>query len=214
MAGVPHTTPERRAPRRRLRPRPAGDRKIFFRHWLKNPLGIGAVLPSGDRVARGMAREIDLARPGTVLELGGGTGGVTQGLIAAGCPVDRLAAIEREPDLARYLERRFPGLRVICGDACDVASLLDDAGIDRLAAVLSSLPIKWFPRRAQRAVLEGCFARLGAGGRFVQLTNSLASPLPAAELGLEGEEVQRIWAHFLPVQIWRYRRRAAEIGQC
>jgi phosphatidylethanolamine/phosphatidyl-N-methylethanolamine N-methyltransferase len=149
-----------------------------------------------------------------VLELGGGTGGVTRGLIDAGCPIERLAVIEREPDLARYLERRFQGLHVICGDACDSAALLADAGVERLAAVVSSLPIKWFPRRAQRAVLEGCFARLGPDGSFIQLTNALASPLPAAELDLEGEEVLRIWAHFLPVQIWRYRRRATDTGRC
>jgi len=161
-----------------------------------------------------MARAIDLTRPGTVLELGGGTGGVTRGLIDAGCPIERLAVIEREPDLARYLERRFQALRVICGDACDCATLLADAGIEQLAAVVSSLPIKWFSRAAQRAVLEGCFERLGRGGSFVQLTNSLTSPLRAAELGLDGEEVLRIWAHFLPVQIWRYRLRPTEIGRC
>jgi phosphatidylethanolamine/phosphatidyl-N-methylethanolamine N-methyltransferase len=75
--------------------------------------------------------------------------------------------------------------------------------------VVSSLPIKWFPLAAQRAVLDACFARLGPGGAFVQLTNALASPVAAAELGLAGEEVTRIWAHFLPVQIWRYWRIAA-----
>jgi len=208
MPGVPLSTPERGAPRQRSADH-WNDRQIFFRHWLKNPLGIAALLPSGDKVARGMAREIDLARPGAVLELGGGTGGVTRGLFDAGCPVDRLVVIEREPDLARHLERRFPGLRVICGDACEMARLLKAAGIDRLAGVASSLPIKWFPLGAQRAILDASFALLGPGGSFVQLTNALASPLPAAELGLESEEVLRIWAHFLPVQIWRYRRVAA-----
>jgi phospholipid N-methyltransferase len=64
-------------------------------------------------------------------------------------------------------------------------------------------------------VLDPCFARLGPGGSFVQLTNALASPIAAAELGLAGEEVMRIWAHFLPVQIWRYRRQPeAAIGRC
>ena len=190
-----------------------GDREIFFRHWLRNPLGIGAPLPSGGRVALGMARELELDRPGVVLELGGGTGGVTRGLIAAGCPIERLCVIEREADLARRLERRFPGLRVICGDACDSGALLAAAGIERLATVVSSLPIKWFPRAAQRAILDACFARLGEGGAFVQLTNALVSPIPSAELGLAGEEVMRIWAHFLPVQIWRYRLPRAG-GRC
>jgi phosphatidylethanolamine/phosphatidyl-N-methylethanolamine N-methyltransferase len=162
-----------------------------------------------------MARELSLSRPGAVLELGGGTGGVTRGLIAAGCPIERLVVIEREPDLAGYLARRFTGLRVICGDACDTGTLLAGAGIDALATVVSSLPIKWFPRPAQRAILDACFAHLGPGGAFVQLTNALASPIPAEEFGLAGEEVLRIWAHFLPVQIWRYRRDpAAANGRC
>ncbi|HEX9490093.1 MAG TPA: phosphoethanolamine methyltransferase [Stellaceae bacterium] len=194
-----------------LRPRRAtapGDRETFFRHWLRDPLGIGAAVPSGRRVAQAMACEVELARPGVVLELGGGTGSVTCGLLAAGCPADRLVVIEREPALADHLCRRCPGVRVICGDACNAETLLADEGIAMLATVVSSLPIKWFPRSAQRALLEACFARLGADGAFVQLTNALASPLAAAELGLAGEEVTRIWAHFLPTQIWRYRRSA------
>lgn len=188
--------------------KPLNDRQIFFRHWLRDPLGIGAALPSGSKVAQAMAREIALDRPGAVLELGGGTGGVTRGLLAAGCPAGRLVVIEREPELANYLERRFPGVHVICGDACDTGRLLAGAGIDRLATVISSLPIKWFPREAQRAILDACFSRLG-GGAVIQLTNALASPVPAQELGLEGREVTRIWAHFLPTQIWRYRQATA-----
>lgn len=212
---VPDALP--RAPeaaKRGRRAAPPGDRHIFFRHWLRRPLAIGAVLPSGNRVARAMARELSLERHGAVLELGGGTGALTRGLIAAGCPIDRLVVVEREAELADYLAWRFAGLRVVCGDACDADALLAAAGIDKLATVVSSLPIKWFPRAAQRAVLDGCFARLGPGGHFVQLTNALASPIPAAELGLAGEEVARIWAHFLPVQIWRYRRHPAADGPC
>jgi phosphatidylethanolamine/phosphatidyl-N-methylethanolamine N-methyltransferase len=175
---------------------------------LRDPLGIGAALPSGDRVARAMACEVALDRPGAVLELGSGTGAVTRALLAAGCPVERLVAIEREPEFASYLARRFPGIRVVAGDACDAEALLQHAGVDRLATVVSSLPVKWFPRPAQRALVDACFRRLGSGV-FVQLTNALASPLPVRELGLHGEEVARIWAHFLPTQVWRYRRRDA-----
>ena len=207
---MPHVQPpvlDAHPARRGRRPAAAaGDREIFFRHWLRNPLGIGALLPSGAKVARGMARELSLDRPGAVLELGGGTGSVTRGLLEAGCPRERLVVIEREPDLARYLERRFAGLKVICGDACDTGALLQAAGIEHLATVVSSLPIKWFPLDAQRALLDACFSRLGPGGSFVQLTNALASPIPAGAFGLAGEEVVRIWAHFLPTQIWRYRR--------
>jgi phosphatidylethanolamine/phosphatidyl-N-methylethanolamine N-methyltransferase len=206
--------PDAAAARQRLTKR-TGDRQIFFRHWLKNPLGIGAAWPSGSRVARGMSREIALDAPGAVLELGGGTGSLTRGLLAAGCPEDRLVVIEREPDLARFLQQELPRVKVLCGDACDAGKLLDAAGVTQLTTVVSSLPIKWFPRPAQRAVLDACFARLRPGGAFIQLTNALASPIPAGELGLVGREVERIWAHFLPVQIWRYQRPGeAESGRC
>jgi len=202
MRDTRRPAPEHAAPRARA----SGDRHIFLRHWLRDPLGIGAAQPSGDKVARAMAREIALERPGAVRELGGGTGGVTRGLVTAGCPVERIVIIEREPEFADYLEQRFHGVRVICGDVCDADALLRRAGIDHLSTVISSLPVKWFPRPAKCALLDACFARLGSGA-FVQLTNALTSPLPAAELGLSGEEVARIWAHFLPTQVWRYRRR-------
>ena len=184
----------------------AGERAVFFRHWLRRPLGIGAVLPSSATVAAAMAGELNLSRPGIVLELGGGTGSLTHGLLASGCPPERLISIEREPALAALLRRRFPAIRVIEGDAVALRQLLDANGARRLAGVVSSLPIKWFPLAHQRAVVDACFDRLGEGGPFLQLTNALVSPLPMKRLGLEGRQFARVWTHLPPVQIWRYGR--------
>jgi phospholipid N-methyltransferase len=77
-------------------------------------------------------------------------------------------------------------------------------GVGQLSAVVSSLPIKWFPRDAQRAVLRPCFARLGLDGRFLQLTNAFSSPLPIEQLGLDGREAARVWRNLPPAQIWSY----------
>jgi phospholipid N-methyltransferase len=51
--------------------------------WLQKPLRIAAANPSGVRLADAVARCIDLARPGPVLELGAGTGSLTPGLVRA-----------------------------------------------------------------------------------------------------------------------------------
>lgn len=185
------------------------EKSLFFRHWLRNPLGIGAVLPSGAPVGRAMAREIALDRSGAILELGGGTGGLTRGLLGAGIPAERLVIVEREPDLAAALRGRFPMLRVIEADARGIRTVLARLEGGRLAAVVSSLPIKWFPLPAQRAILESCLDALGAGGPFLQMTNALTSPVPIERLGIVGEEVARIWGHLPPVQIWRYWRPAS-----
>jgi phosphatidylethanolamine/phosphatidyl-N-methylethanolamine N-methyltransferase len=192
------------------RPNPRGaDGALFFRHWLRHPLGIGAILPSSNAVARAMASDVPFSRGGAVLELGGGTGVVTRSLIEAGCPPERLIVVEREPALAEILRRRFAAARVIEGDACAIGGLLAERGVTRLAAVVSSLPIKWFPLASQRAVVEPCFDLLGEDGMFLQLTNALVSPLAMRSLGLDGTEVARVWSQFPPVQIWRYQRRVA-----
>ena len=116
------------------------DGITFLARWLRRPLGIGAALPSGRMVGRGLARRVQLERPGMVLELGGGTGSVALAIIGAGCPADRLVVVEREPQLASILARRFPGVRVLQGDACELRPLLRREGIGQLATVVSSVP--------------------------------------------------------------------------
>jgi phosphatidylethanolamine/phosphatidyl-N-methylethanolamine N-methyltransferase len=186
----------------------SGDAALFFGLWLQKPLQIAAVTPSSKRLASVMARLVDLSRPGPVLELGAGTGSLTRGLLRAGCPADRLIALEREPSLAATLRRSFPGITTIVGDATALAEHFAHHRIDRLCAVVSSLPIKWFPVEAQREVVEPCLTRLGSDGRFLQMTNAFASPIAIKSLGLAGARVRYVWRNLPPAQIWAYSRPA------
>jgi phosphatidylethanolamine/phosphatidyl-N-methylethanolamine N-methyltransferase len=181
-----------------------GDYALFFGLWLQKPLQIAAVTPSGKRLAHVMAELVDLDRPGPVLELGAGTGGITRGLLETGCPRDRLIALEREPSLAAALQRSFPGIATIIGDATALAEHFARLGIDRLCAVVSSLPIKWFPVAAQRAIVEPCLALLGSGGVILQMTNAFASPIAIEPLGIAGERVAHVWRNLPPAQVWAY----------
>ncbi|MGH7075078.1 MAG: class I SAM-dependent methyltransferase [Stellaceae bacterium] len=182
----------------------AEGRPIFLSHWLRHPLGMGAALPSGPGVARALARQMQLDRPGTVLELGAGTGTITGGLLAAGCPPERLFLIESEPRLVAHLEVHYPGIKSIAGDARQIDQLLAENGIDRLATVISSLPVKWFGLEDQRMVVMPCLKRLGPGGFFVQITNAPSSPIDHRALRINAARVDAVWFHFLPVQVWRY----------
>ena len=124
--------------------------------------------------------------------------------VEAGWPPERIVAYEREARLVEILRREVAGIRAVIGDATDLETQLTRLRVERLSAVVSSLPIKWFPREAQRAVLRPCFARLGPGGRFLQLTNAFSSPLPIEALGLDGREAARVWRNVPPAQIWAY----------
>ena len=180
---------------------------LFFRHWLRHPLEIGAFLPSSAAVGRAMAKAVALDRPGMILELGGGTGAVTASLLEAGCSPERLIVVEREAAMVAMLRRRFKRLQIVEADACAIGAILSERGVTDLAAIVSSLPIKWFPIAGQRAVIEPCLALAGKGGSFVQLTNALVSPVAMTALDLDGGEIARVWSQFPPVQIWRYQRR-------
>jgi phospholipid N-methyltransferase len=97
-------------------------------------------------------------------------------------------------------------MRVIQGDATRIDENCVGPG-ERLAAVVSSLPIKWFPLEAQRAIVNPCIELLGPGGRFLQMTNAFSSPLPMEALGIAGQEICRVWLNLLPAQIWAYSRK-------
>jgi phosphatidylethanolamine/phosphatidyl-N-methylethanolamine N-methyltransferase len=190
--------------------RMSGDAALFFGLWLQKPLQIAAITPSSARLASVMAELVDFTRPGSVLELGAGTGSLTRGLLRAGCPAERLIALEREPTLAATLRRSFPGIATITGDATALADHFVENGVEQLCAVVSSLPIKWFSVKAQREVLEPCLTRLGSGGRFLQMTNAFSSPVAIGALGVSGARVAHVWRNLPPAQIWAYSARESE----
>jgi phospholipid N-methyltransferase len=84
--------------------------------------------------------------------------------------------------------------------------------VERLASVVSSLPIKWFSVEAQHAVVRSCLDLLGLGGRFLQLTNAFTSPVAVERLGIAGREVGRVWLNLLPAQIWAYSKHPESPG--
>lgn len=185
---------------------PSNGNALFFRAWLRAPLGIASLVPSSPATGRTFARLVDTTREGDILELGGGTGAIGQALLEGGIPPHRLIMVEREPDLADHLRHRFPTLRVLQGDATEIGSLLASLDVRRLSAVVSSLPIVWFPLQAQADIIDPCLYLLGEGGPFLQMTNRPVSPLPMKKLDLRGERAATIWRNLPPSFIWRYWR--------
>ncbi len=102
----------------------------FLRLWLQRPVRLGAVMPSSRSLAVAMASDVDPDTPGAVVELGGGTGNITAALLEAGIAARDIVVIEREPSLCRVIAKRFPQIRVICGDAMKMRSLLRQARDD------------------------------------------------------------------------------------
>lgn len=199
---LPQATPEQA-----WRPSLA-DELRFVLTWFERPLVTGALSPSGRALARVMAAYVDPAAPGNVLELGPGTGPVTAALLAHGVSPERLTLLEFNPDFAMLLERRFPGVTVIRGDAYAARTLLPPQSPVSFAAVVSSLPLLTRPPHERSRLIGDCLTLSAPGAPFIQFTYGLASPVPVEDIpGLTATVSPRIWWNFPPAQVWVYRRR-------
>ena len=125
-----------------------------------------------------MAAAIGSPSKGLVVELGPGTGPVTQSLIETGVAPERLVLVEYDPGFCRMLERRFDGVRLIQGDAYDLPRTLASFAGQPIAAVVSSLPLLNQPPPRRTKLIADAFALMGLGGVFVQFTYGLQSPIP------------------------------------
>jgi phosphatidylethanolamine/phosphatidyl-N-methylethanolamine N-methyltransferase len=146
------------------------DTTLFLQEWFANPQRTGAVVPSSRKLAAAMAHWLPSDPESYVLELGPGTGAVTQALLANGLREERLVAIERNPKLALLLRERFPRAHVITGDAWQLDDLLRrrNIRIDRVGAVISSLPLLNFSPEQAEALADKIRAVLAPQGTWVQ----------------------------------------------
>ena len=146
------------------------DSTVFLREWIANPQRTGAVAPSSPQLGAAMARWLPRNPESFVLELGPGTGAVTDALLKYGLREDRLVAIEKNPNLARLLHKRFRAAQIITGDAWDLDQLLRDCAqpIESVGAVISSLPLLNFPKEQADALAQKIRSVLEPRGRWVQ----------------------------------------------
>ena len=181
------------------------DEARFLRSWFDKPLITGAVYPSGKALARMMASFVDPAVPGPVIELGPGTGPVTEALIARGVAEDRLILVEFNPEFCTLLRKRFPNAVVIEGDAYALDQTLA-AGLDHpAAAVVSSLPLFTKPEEQRLDLLRSAFGLMAAHAPFIQFTYATMSPMPRKLGWFEAIVSPRVWLNLPPACVWVYR---------
>jgi phosphatidylethanolamine/phosphatidyl-N-methylethanolamine N-methyltransferase len=197
---------DRRPQTKRDLGRMPSDTRAFFKLWLKNPLSIGNFTVSSRSLAGAMAAAVPRGDRGPVIELGGGTGVVTQALLDQGVAPEDLIVVERNETLHTMLSGRFPGVRVLLGNAAELTALLRPLALAPGRAVVSSLPIISMPRPVQRAIVHQSFAALGGDGTFVQFTYGPVSPLPRRALRLDGNVAKRVLGNLPPARVWVYRR--------
>ena len=183
------------------------DEVRFLRSWIEKPLHMGAVMPSGRVLARTMAQYVDVDSEGPVVELGPGTGAITNALIEHGIDQKRLVLVEYNPGFCALLRDRYPQARVVQGDAYTLRDSLWDVLSVPASAVVSGLPLVTKPMLTRLKLIRDAFLALAPGAPFVQFTYSVAPPIPKSLPGVSTEASERIWMNLPPARVWVYRRR-------
>ncbi|HJR70376.1 MAG TPA: methyltransferase domain-containing protein [Gammaproteobacteria bacterium] len=190
-----------------LQPHTTDDLGHFVKGWIRNPLAIGALAPSGKSLAKLMAKDVG---PGArVVELGAGTGTVTAALLANGVAPGDLHLVERDPQFVKILKRRFPRCHVVAADALELDRPLDAAAFD---FVVSGLPLLCFSPDKRARLLEQGLQLLKPQGRLHQFTYAGRCPIDRdvrAELRVESSLLGIAALNLPPAFVYRFTRRAA-----
>ena len=181
------------------------DEMQFIRSWIEKPLRTGAVMPSSRVLARTMARYVDRNSTGPVIELGPGTGPVTEALVQHGIDPSRLILVEFNPDFCRLLRTRYPDATVVQGDAYRLRRLLETTLREPAAAMVSGLPLVTKPLRTRLRLIADAMTLLKPGAPFVQFTYAMVPPIPKELSGIKAEPSNLIWLNFPPARVWVYR---------
>ena len=180
---------------------------LFFRRWIANPLKVGALLPSSPALARLVARNVEIGPDDAVIEVGAGTGSLTEGLVNAGIPRERLFVIEIDTDMCAYLRKKFPQVQVIHGDAGRLMDIVPSRWHGKVSTVVSGIPMITLPFEAQQRLIRSWFSIVKPGGQMLQYTYSLISPIPEPKLDLTVRRCGMAFLNVPPASVFSYRRK-------
>ena len=187
------------------RKRQSAHHAAFFKNWLHDPFQVASIVPSSRALAKLMATDL---HPGArVVELGAGTGTLTQAILERGVRASDLHLVEQNDAFASILRMRFPGATIVHEDAEALNDTLRDLA-GTIDYVISGLPILWFNKDKKTRILDATFTLLKQGGALHQFTYVGRAPVGnrlMASLRLEAR-LLGFAVNFPPAFVYRFTR--------
>lgn len=142
------------------------EQRVFFKSLLINPRQIGSIAPSSRRLAAAMAAAVPWASARTVVELGAGTGAITEQILARKPEETRFLLFERERGFRHLLQGRFPTVPVY-SEAKSLSAVLWGTGIKTADVIVSGIPFALLTRSQRDSLLNEIDKALAPGGTFI-----------------------------------------------
>ena len=148
------------------------EKLMFFCKFIKSPGTVGSVIPSSRFLSRAMTKPIDWKQTRSIVELGAGTGSITQYIHQLKNPDCLAVVFERDPDMQAELKTMFPGFQ-FRDHAERLPYILEQLGVREVDAIISSLPFTNFSEPLRNKILDGIIQTLKPGGLFITYQYSL-----------------------------------------
>jgi phosphatidylethanolamine/phosphatidyl-N-methylethanolamine N-methyltransferase len=185
-----------------------------FRQFLKRPNTVGAIAPSGRRLAQAMVNEIDWDQAGTIVEYGPGTGAVTKYILERVTDQHDFFAVEINEEMVATLAGQFPQLKVYHESATRIVTICEQHGTESVDAVISGLPWTVFSESLQTELLASMKEVMRPGAVFVTFAYLQGLRLKGArrfrqllEESFSSVTVSKpIWRNFPPAIYYSCRR--------
>lgn len=131
----------------------------------------GAVTFSSKSLVNKMLSFTDLKHADLVVELGGGDGSITQGIVDRISPAAELLVFEINPSFCAAMKKQFPqpNVKIINDSAEYISKYLGDRKADY---VLSSLPFSFIPKDVTDQIMKQSKDSLKPKGMFIQICYS------------------------------------------
>lgn len=143
----------------------------FLAHGLRNAKVVGSVWPSSKGLSRAMVAPIFAENlvhrdtPLRVLEVGAGTGPITEELVSRLLPGDTLDVVELNPEFCQVLREKF-GAGPVVPEVHETGILEYEPGV-RYDHVVSGLPLAMFSIDMVQRMYDKMFDLLEPGGTLI-----------------------------------------------
>jgi len=186
------------------------SKRLFLKQLLTNPRAIGAACPSSQKLADQMASYVPHQFEGSIVELGPGTGVVTEALLKRGIPPHRIIAIEYSYELIKLLKKKFPHVNIIHGDACHLREILKkqlEMDSVKVEVIVSSLPFKSLPSSMVRTIANELDLILTDHGRIIQFSYDLRKNSSNPFTDFKKCHTKIIWQNLPPARVSVFERK-------
>jgi len=176
---------------------------MFFRRWIANPLQMGSIVPSSPMLCSRVVAQTRRAPDEIVVELGAGTGVISQALLDSGLPPEKLWVVEIVPAMAAHLRRVLPGVNVIEGDARELPTLMPAHLLGKIGTVICGIPLVLLPVPEQKRFIDA-IRTIAPGRGFLHYSYCITSPLSRSAHRLSARREAWTPLNFPPASVWRY----------